>query len=231
MHQHWNPLWQGGSNHRDAVFMPSVSIKPAYLEAQCVIWNMWFFTNTSLPPHCNSPREVHSEHLLFRHKTISAAHSEMCLVLLASYYSTIRAPLSGEDWRFLDSGSAFCGSSYCPLCFISSSADNCFIFVIRLKRIFNGEFTFELSVVFSILDNQSCLCRLWYAKYNAYPHAPCCHSYKSPSAAALCKSPKWIQFQEQILIMLGTSVWWWHSGVYAKCRAFDQKQEYSQQLW
>lgn len=54
MPQHWNPLWQGGSNRRDAVFIASVSRsadKPGlYLEAQCVIWNMWFLTNMSLPP-------------------------------------------------------------------------------------------------------------------------------------------------------------------------------------
>lgn len=96
MPQHWNPLWQGGSNRRDAVFIASVSRsadKPGlYLEAQCVIWNMWFLTNTSLPPIVITEGGALGA-LAFCDKSISPAHPQMCSALLAHYYVTMSALL------------------------------------------------------------------------------------------------------------------------------------------
>lgn len=82
MPQHWNPLWQGGSNQRDAVFIASVfrsADKPGlYLEAQCVIWKMWFpHKYVCAPPPLSPPREVHLVHSLSVTK-LSPLHTLKC---------------------------------------------------------------------------------------------------------------------------------------------------------
>jgi len=82
MPQHWNPVWQGGSNRRDEVFIQSLLSPGAdkhglYLEAQCAIWNMWFLTNKSAPPYCYHQGRFTGSVRLLRHE-LSPSHTLKC---------------------------------------------------------------------------------------------------------------------------------------------------------
>lgn len=75
-------FWQGGSNQKDAVFIASVSKwadkLELYLEAQFVMWNMWFQQICLCPIPIVTTEGGALGEFAFCDKTISSVHAEMC---------------------------------------------------------------------------------------------------------------------------------------------------------